>query len=66
LDKLAGVGAKGEPLRQARAVEVLEHIATPQAREVLRQLAAGAPGAWLTREAKAALERMERKPAGAR
>jgi RNA polymerase sigma factor (sigma-70 family) len=44
-------------LRSVRAVEVLEHIATPEARQLLGKLAGGAPEARLTREAKAALER---------
>jgi RNA polymerase sigma factor (sigma-70 family) len=47
-----------EQLREARAVEVLERIGTLPAQEVLRALAEGAPGARLTREAKAALERL--------
>jgi hypothetical protein len=47
-----------ENLRNLRAVEVLEHIGTPDAREVLRTLATGAPDARLTREAKASLERL--------
>jgi hypothetical protein len=48
-------------LRSLRAVEVLEHIATPEARDVLRTLAQGASEVRLTREAKAALERLERR-----
>lgn len=47
-------------LRNLRAVEVLEHIATPDAREVLRTLANGAPDARLTRDAKASLERLSK------
>jgi hypothetical protein len=43
-------------VREVRAVEVLEHIATPEARQILRKLADGVPEARLTREAKAALE----------
>src|SRR5207302_1795978 len=35
----------------ARAVEVLEHAGTPEAREQLRRLAHGLPDAGLTREA---------------
>jgi RNA polymerase sigma factor (sigma-70 family) len=43
----------GDRLRGMRAVEVLEHIASPEARALLTALAKGAPGARLTREAKA-------------
>jgi RNA polymerase sigma factor (sigma-70 family) len=49
-----------ERLRVARALEVLERVGTPKAREVLKALAAGAPEAWLTREARAALGRLDR------
>jgi hypothetical protein len=44
-------------------LEVLEHIGTPEAREVLKALAKDAPDARLTREAKAALERLARRAA---
>jgi RNA polymerase sigma factor (sigma-70 family) len=46
--------------RLLRTIEVLEHAATPEARQFLQKLAAGAPDAHLTREAKAALERSQR------
>jgi WD40 repeat protein len=49
----------GEALRTVRAIEVLERIATPEARKLLRDLAGGAPGARQTREAAAALKRLE-------
>ena len=49
-------------LRQVRAIEVLEHIATPEARDLLKNLAAGATEARLTQEAKAALERVRSRP----
>jgi hypothetical protein len=48
-----------ERLRQRRAVAVLEQIGSPEARKVLEKLARGAPGAGLTREANAALRRLE-------
>jgi hypothetical protein len=48
----------GERLRGFRAVEVLEHIGTSEARQLLQNFADGAPEARLTREAKAALERL--------
>jgi hypothetical protein len=47
-----------EQLRQIRAVQVLEQIGSPEARQVLAALAGGGPGARLTREAKASLERL--------
>ena len=47
-----------ETLRVHRALAVLEHIASPQARELVRTLAQGAPDAHLTREARAALGRL--------
>jgi RNA polymerase sigma factor (sigma-70 family) len=48
----------GEAVRGVRAVEVLEYLATPDARKVLRELAKGAADARLTREAKASLDRL--------
>jgi hypothetical protein len=59
LDKLASLSS--EQLRHVRAVEVLEYMATPKARQLLAELAKGTPEARLTREAKAALERLERR-----
>jgi WD40 repeat protein len=47
-----------EQLRAIRATAVLERIGTAEARELLREWAAGAAGARLTHEAKASLERM--------
>jgi RNA polymerase sigma factor (sigma-70 family) len=44
--------------RLLRTIEVLEHLATPEARQLMQKLAAGVPDACLTREAKAALERL--------
>jgi hypothetical protein len=49
----------GERLRTVRAIEVLERIASPDARAVLQALAEGAPAALATREAKAALRRLQ-------
>jgi WD40 repeat protein len=53
-----GNPAVPEEIRGIRAVEVLEHIGNADARQVLEKLAAGAPEAWLTQEAKASLERL--------
>src|SRR5262249_25701095 len=44
--------------RQIRAVQVLEWIASREARRHLEALAGGAPAARLTREAKASLQRL--------
>jgi WD40 repeat protein len=44
-------------LRQIRAVQVLEQIASPEAERLLRDLAGGLPEARLTQEARAALQR---------
>jgi WD40 repeat protein len=57
LDKL-GQGASSPGLRRMRrALEVLEQIDTPAARAWLKRLAEGAPGSWVTTEARAALRR---------
>jgi WD40 repeat protein len=55
--KLTSLLLEGEALRDYRAVEVLEQIATPEARAVLQTLAGGAPGARVTTSAQAALKR---------
>jgi WD40 repeat protein len=57
LEKLDGP-PDGERLRLLRAVEVLESIGTPEARKALKRLAGGEAKALLTRQAKAALERL--------
>jgi RNA polymerase sigma factor (sigma-70 family) len=56
--KSAEPGRSPALLRQSRAVEVLEKIGTPPARQILQKLAAGAPAARLTKEAAAALARL--------
>jgi hypothetical protein len=50
--------------RGARCDRALERIATPEARALLADLAKGAPGARLTREARAALGRMDKQASG--
>jgi WD40 repeat protein len=50
-----------EKLRQLRALEVLEQIGTPEARQLLVKLSKGVAEARLTRDAKAALQRLERR-----
>jgi WD40 repeat protein len=57
---LESTGPAGtERRREARSVEVLERIATAEARELLAALARGAEGARATREARAAVERLK-------
>ena len=41
-------------MQARRAIEVLAHLGTPEARKLLQTLSAGAPEAWLTHEAKGA------------
>jgi RNA polymerase sigma factor (sigma-70 family) len=50
-----------ERLHALRALEVLELLATPDARQMLQSLTAGAPEARLTRDAKASLGRVGRR-----
>lgn len=60
LQKAAARKLQGDPLREVRAVEVLELAATPEAKQALEALAKGAAGARLTREATAALSRLSK------
>jgi WD40 repeat protein len=48
-------------LRVLRAVEILELVATPDAKKLLETLAAGAPEARLTQEAKTSLGRLAKR-----
>jgi RNA polymerase sigma factor (sigma-70 family) len=58
LDQVESRTLSAEQLHALRAVEVLEHVGTAEARTVLRSLAAGAPADCLTREAKMSLQRL--------
>jgi RNA polymerase sigma factor (sigma-70 family) len=57
--KLTAPLLTGERLRQVRATEVLERISNTEAREVLADLAAGAPEALITSQARGALDRLK-------
>ncbi|HZU37420.1 MAG TPA: hypothetical protein VFA18_15960, partial [Gemmataceae bacterium] len=59
--KVDSVETRPEELRELRALEVLEHIGTAEARHVLQKLTQGAPNARLTRDAKATLARLTRR-----
>jgi WD40 repeat protein len=59
--KLTAVVLTDDKLRTYRAVEVLERIGTPEARQVLQTLADGAPGAFSTTTAQAALDRLKKQ-----
>jgi WD40 repeat protein len=61
LDRLAERWSK--QMRVVRALEVLEHIGTAEARQVLAELARGAPAARLTEEAQASMERLAKRQA---
>jgi len=66
LSKLEAQGAlTPEQGRQQRALAVLEILGTAEARQLLDQLAAGAPEAWLTQEAQAARQRLQERNVGA-
>jgi RNA polymerase sigma factor (sigma-70 family) len=56
-------GLTSEWVRGRHAVEALELLGTPDARQLLQTLAGGAPDARLTREGRAAVERLQDRPA---
>lgn len=58
LSQLEPTVASPARLRMLRAVEVLEWLATPSARELLSKLAKGEPNALLTRTSASAVERL--------
>jgi RNA polymerase sigma factor (sigma-70 family) len=62
LARLDGPLTGPDRLREVRAVEALERMATPAAAELLQALAGGAPDARLTGEARAARDRLSRRP----
>ena len=62
LKRMQGFITSPERLRAIRVIEVLEHIGTPEARDALGALTRGKPGTDLTEGAKAALERLAKRP----
>jgi RNA polymerase sigma factor (sigma-70 family) len=63
LEATADEDASPAQRRSLVAVEILAEIGTPQAREVIRTIAAGAPNARLTQAGRDALERLAKTPA---
>jgi WD40 repeat protein len=61
LEKLSARVATDDELRDGRAVLALELIGTAKSRDVLRKLADGAAGSPVTRDAKAALQRLRKQ-----
>jgi hypothetical protein len=59
LNRLDSPVTSPDRLRVLRAVELLEHLDTKESRQLLESYAKGAPGAGLTLEAQAALERLK-------
>jgi RNA polymerase sigma factor (sigma-70 family) len=64
VDDLGGLSS--EQLAAVRAVEALERVGSPDARQVLEALTGGVPEARRTREARAALQRLAGRPVPAR
>jgi dipeptidyl aminopeptidase/acylaminoacyl peptidase len=63
LARIASTGSNEEWQRLLRSIEALEYVATPEARELLERLAEGDADAQPTRDAKAALGRLEKRSA---
>jgi hypothetical protein len=61
LEKISTIIPSAEQVRTLRGLEVLEHLATVEAREMLEELSRGAPDAWLTHQAKTSLARLARR-----
>jgi WD40 repeat protein len=63
LDRLRGPVKRPEMMRSLRAVAVLEDIGTPAVRQLLEEVAKGAAGSRVTREANESLQRLARRGA---
>jgi WD40 repeat protein len=59
LKRLGQPIANTQKLQALRAVELLEYIATPASRSILETLQSGPAGSYITRDAKAALQRIK-------
>jgi WD40 repeat protein len=61
MGKVTTFQVPADALHAIRAVEVLERVGTPEAKQVVEALAKGAPGARLTQDAQRTLERLRTK-----
>jgi Tol biopolymer transport system component len=61
LDRVETDNSRGERYRSLRILEVLEHLGTAEARELLESIAEGVPESELTQEAKASLDRLAKR-----
>ena len=59
--RVTGLVLQGDRLQMVRAIEVLERIGTPDARQVLQTLAQGAAGSLITTQAQGAMGRLRRE-----
>ena len=59
LEPVDAMGLTPRRLAAVRGLELLETIRTAEAAQLVRALAEGAPGAWLTEEARATLRRLQ-------
>jgi hypothetical protein len=67
LERFGGKDAPPLPSQELitlRVLEALERSESPEAREVIGELARGTPDSRLTREASASLRRLEKRSAG--
>jgi hypothetical protein len=60
VEELETVPMTGEQTRLQRTLQVLELIASTEARHLLQEIAKGSAGAWLAPEAQASLKRLEK------
>ena len=61
LEKVQTPLPTGDELRSLWAVDLLEQLGTSEAKQVIAKVATGDANAWLTREAKAALQRLDKR-----
>jgi WD40 repeat protein len=61
LEALGEFPVPPDDLRRARAIQILERIGTPEAEEILQTLAGAEPMSETTRDAKAALQRLQER-----